>query len=87
MSIPVFFVENPPIIRSTSVVLTAYINTKPIGIVTLCLKHRDKVHPVEFSIVRHQAATLLGLYETEHLEAVDTVSFEITSGLGCFEGE
>lgn len=104
MSAAVFsLVKNPPTLRSTSVVLTAYSNTvmKPIGIATLCLKFRGQAHPVEFLIVKHRAATLIGLptcVKLDILRQVDGVSLETTStliaeyadvfdGLGCFPGE
>ncbi len=95
--------REPPALLPTSSTLVAYNNTriKPLGIARLVVQVNAASHQLDFFVVSHNAATILGLPSCRQLDIirrVDTVSAstaksdllseysEVFSGLGRFPG-
>jgi hypothetical protein len=71
--------QQPPAMRPTSSSLVAYNNNriKPLGVATLAVDVRGTSHQLEFYIVSHDAATIIGLpscTQLDFIRRVDAVS-------------
>ena len=68
-------------LQPTATTLSAYNNSRitPLGIATLTVKHKGKEYGLEFFIVAHDAATILGLPSCSHLDILRRVDAVIAS--------
>ena len=67
--------NDQPSMKPTLTTLSAYNNgrIKPLGIATLTVEHKGHMHMLDFFVVQHQAATILGLPSCRQLDIIRLV--------------